>query len=187
MSCCRPNPYYVDCVPACTKAHPCPRVCRDAPVCVRGPPGPASPYTPSSFFQAALAQTFAFSSPTLVPFSVVTAGNADFSFDAATGLFVAPVLGFYQFNYTTTVSNGGVVATSSVTVNLTVDGNFLDSTSCTLPLAGVQTLSGSAILQLLPDQQVGLTVTTTNGGTVQGPATIGAPPYPTSFSGFSFF
>jgi hypothetical protein len=156
-------------------------------VCVRGPPGPASPYTPSSFFQAALAQTFAFSSPTLVPFSVVTAGNADFSFDAATGLFVAPVLGFYQFNYTTTVSNGGVVATSSVTVNLTVDGNFLDSTSCTLPLAGVQTLSGSAILQLLPDQQVGLTVTTTNGGTVQGPATIGAPPYPTSFSGFSFF
>jgi len=182
MSCCGPHSYYADCLPA----RPCPAPRCDATVCIRGPQGPASPYTPSSFFQAALAQSLSFTSPTLVPFSIVTAGNADFSFDAETGQFVAPALGFYQFNYTATISNGGGAA-SSATAVLTVDGNFLNSTSCSVSPGGVQTLSGSSILQLLPDQQVSLTVTATAGATVQGPATIGAPPYPTTFAGFSLF
>jgi len=124
--------------------------------------------------------------PTIIPFGIVTAGSTDFSFNTATGEFAAPALGFYQFNYAVTLSNAGSTAVFA-SVNISVDGNFLSSSACTVPATGVQTLSGSSILQLLPEQQVGLTVTTIGGVTVQGPTTIGAPPYPTTFTGFSLF
>jgi len=171
---------------ACTKAYPCPEKGHHPPVCIRGPAGPSSPYEPSSFFQVALAQTFPFTSPTVVPFNIVCAGKADFSFDKTTGEFVTPAIGFYQFSFAVTMSNQGGVS-SSASANVSVDGNFLSSVTCTLSVGATQTLAGNVILQLLPEQRVGLIVTTSGGAAVQGPATIAAPPYPTTFMGFSFF
>ena len=186
MSCCGANPYYQDCVPSCTKPYPCSKSLCNAPLCVRGPQGPSSPYSPTSFFQVALAQTFSYTTPTLIPFSIISAGNADFSFDSSTGEFVAPALGFYQFNFSVTMSNPGI-STSLESVNVSVDGNFLSCATCTLSPGAALTVSGSTVLQLLPDQRVGLIVTTNSGATVQGPNTIAAPPYPSIFTGFSFF
>lgn len=188
MSCCNENPYYVDCVPACTKPYPCPQAPCCGPIVVTGPTGPPSAFAPSSFFQVALAQTLAFSLPTLVPYSIVTTGNLDLSFDAATGEFVAPALGYYHFSFSATVSETLAGATDSIGV--TVDGSILSTVSSRFSSAGLQTLSGSTILQLLPDQRVGLAALTTSAGgtsSVTGPSTIGAPPYPTIFSGFSLF
>jgi len=188
MSCWNGDPYYVDCVPACTKPYPCPQAPCCGPVVVTGPTGPPSAFAPSSFFQVALAETVEFSLPTLIPYSIVTTGNLDLSFDTTTGEFVAPTLGYYQFSFSATVSEplGGVTDS----VSFTVDGSILSTVSVFFASDGLQTLSGSTILQLLPGQRVGLTASTNDGGgppTVTGPSTIGAPPYPTIFSGFSLF
>lgn len=182
--CCRPNPYALDTSPACPKGSfrepPPPPL---PPLRLRGPTGPPSPYQPSFFFQAVLAKDQA--AEGTVGFDLVTTGNDDMAFDAGRGAFVAPALGFYQFYFSVTCA---VTSSQNVHVELVVNDAVLYSSSTGSPANQVQTISGSALVQLLPDQLVTIRASTPSGGglLVKGPATPGAPPYPTLFSGFSF-
>jgi len=187
MRCCggAPNPFYVDCVPACVRAPPCPACGPQPVVCVKGPTGPASPYAPLVYFQAAMGAS-ALSPPlAVVPLDVVTAGNQDLAFDAALGEFVAPALGFYSFSFAALLASALAVPQDAA-VSLTVDGVALAVAAGTVAPGGFATLSGGALLQLLPGQRVALAVDGV-GLTLQGPSTVGAPPYTTVLSGFSLF
>jgi hypothetical protein len=121
-----------------------------------------------------------------VGFGIVTTGNDDMAFDVNRGAFVAPALGVYQFFFSVTCA---VTSTESIYVQLLVNNSVLYSTSMGSRAHQVQTISGSAMIQLLPDQLVTIVVSTPSGGglLVKGPETPGAPPYPTVFSGFSLF
>jgi len=181
--CCRPNPYAPSAPPSWPKGR-----CFDEPRPLaraqQGPTGPRSPYQPSFFFQAALSTDQA--APGTVGFGIVTTGNDDMAFDVNRGAFVAPALGVYQFFFSVTCA---VTSTESIYVQLLVNNSVLYSTSMGSRAHQVQTISGSAMIQLLPDQLVTIVVSTPSGGglLVKGPETPGAPPYPTVFSGFSLF
>lgn len=169
---------------------PCNRRCEPlapplAPVCCTGPTGPASPFQPSFFFQAVLAQDQP-SASGIVGFDLVTTGNEEMAFDPRLAAFVAPALGFYQFYFSVTCS---VTSYQNVDLQLAVDGAKLYATTTGCPANQVQTISGSAILQLLPEQKVTVQAFSPSGGAllVKGPAVPGAPPYPTVFSCFSLF
>jgi len=181
--CRRPNPYALDTIPACPQGACCAPPAPPPP-CLRGPTGPPSPYQPSFFFQAVLAADQAAAGT--VGFSLVTTGNDDMAFDVNRAAFVAPALGFYQFFFSVTCA---VTSYQNVYVELLVNGAVLYATSTGSPANQVQTISGSALVQLLPGQLVTIRASTPAGGglLVKGPATLGAPPYPTLFSGFSLF
>lgn len=115
----------------------------------------------------------------------MTTGNDDMSFDASQSSFVAPALGFYQFFFSVTCSQ---TSGQSATIQLLVDGKQLYSSFSGCQDNQTQTISGSTLVQLLPGQKVTLAASTPGGPCrVVGPTTAGAPPYPTIFSGFSFF
>ena len=121
--------------------------------------------------------------PAVVPFTVITGGDGA-AFDVASYRFVAPALGFYNLSYTVLLSNisAGLL---DVEASLAVDGAPLTSPTCSVAPGAFRTLTGNALLQLLPEQ--GVTVVVDQLGIqIQG-STAGAPPYPTVFSGFSLF
>jgi hypothetical protein len=175
--------FYVGCVPACVKPYPCPERQRCRSACLRGPTGPPSPYAPLVYFQAAMGAT-SVALPSQVPFSVVTTDKSN-AVDTSSGEFVAPALGFYNFSYAALLSSVSA-GPQDVVASIAVDGVALASTACTVAPGAARTLTGSALLQLLPDQRVAV-VLDGAGVLLQGPSTAGAPPYPTVLSGFSLF
>ena len=150
--------------------------------CRHGSTSLPSPFKPSFFFQAVLSSNKV--STGAVGFDLVTTGNDDMSFDVSKGTFIAPALGFYQFYFNVTCSTA---SQQSAGLQLEVDGKALYSSIAGCPGNQTQTISGNALIQLLPNQKV--TVSTKTGSSLQliGPTTPGAPPYPTVFSGFSLF
>lgn len=180
--CCRPNPYALDTIPACPVGSCCSEQAKS--LCITGPTGPSSPYQPSFFFQAVLAKDQAAAG--IVGFNLVTTGNDDMSFDVERASFVAPAFGFYQFYFNVTCA---VTSSQDIVVQLLVDSAALYVSTVGCPANQVQTISGSALLQLLPNQVVSINAYQPEGGGVliKGPTTPGVPPYPTLFSGFSLF
>ena len=121
----------------------------------------------------------------LVNFNLITTGNEELAFDPELSTFVAPAFGFYQFYFNVTCS---VASFQNVDVQLLVNGTTLYSSLTGCPANQVQTISGSCLLQLLPDQKVTIQATCPSGALLlKGPVVPGAPPYPTVFSGFSLF
>jgi len=163
-------------------------------VAVPGPTGPPGPFTPTSFFQAAVPISVATSAAlAAVPFTELLVGNDDDAFNRLVGLYTAPALGTYRFDCTVTLALTGA-GDFVTTVVFFVQGTppvLQSQLTGIFQGGGTQSLSGSTLLQLLPGQQVGVAcaVTPPPGGaaSIAGPASPLSPPYPTVFSATSLF
>ena len=133
-----------------------------------------------------------------MPFGLTLIGNEDNAFNPLTGLYTAPAIGTYRFDFTITLALTGAgsfyVSVSFAVLDPGLDPNFpqYKSQQNSLYLSpGMQSLTSSVLLQLLPGQQVGVAcgVTPTGAGTavILGPSSPLSPPYPTTFSATSLF
>lgn len=187
------------CAPTCLLPLPqCPCLTCPAPVVyVPGPTGPSGPFTPSSVFEAAFS---AVSAPTaapltLVPFGLTLIGNEDNAFNPLTGLYTAPAIGTYRFDFTITLALTGAgsfyVSVSFAVLEPGLDPQYKSQQNSLYLSPGTQSLTSGVLLQLLPGQQVGVAcgVTPTGAGAavILGPSSPLSPPYPTTFSATSLF
>jgi len=172
------------------------RIC-DHPTC-RGPPGS---FSASVYFQVAVneASTPVFVSASSIPFDLVLANVGGGLFDTVLHQYVAPLGGPYAFVYTVALSDTGAGTTANGNVVVYAEVGSLQSPQTVQRLSlqasfskqpETRTLSGSAIIELLPLQTLRLTVVNLSGNSsssIIGPVTTSTPPYPTLLSAYSLF
>lgn len=80
-----------------------------------------------------------------IVFNAVRTGNADSSFNTFNGTFVAPAKGLYQFDV---AISAAAKAATTITVNLVVDGNVINTQSKNAATGDVINIDFSSIVSL---------------------------------------